>query len=179
MTRLSIKGHEFIAAPIRDSFHRRAVMFQNNILRTLRKLDLTEDDVDIPLERVAMKKAPASASWYFEGYHLYYSYQAGAKFVDNLFVVSKVIELEVNALMHGKKTITEFIHEFSEDKDIEAQRKKAREILGVEPDSLDLDLINKKYKTLAKEFHPDTSTGDAEKFKAINRAHKILKRELQ
>jgi len=31
---------------------------------------------------------------------------------------------------------------------------------------------------LAKETHPDMPDGDTEKFKMINRAHKILKREL-
>ncbi|MCX9025094.1 MAG: DnaJ domain-containing protein [Candidatus Methanoperedens sp.] len=35
-----------------------------------------------------------------------------------------------------------------------------------------------KYKALAKELHPDMPTGDTEKFKQLNIAHKILKREL-
>jgi len=42
-----------------------------------------------------------------------------------------------------------------------------------------LDLISKKYKDLAKKLHPDMETGDIDKFKAINRAHKMLKRELE
>ena len=43
---------------------------------------------------------------------------------------------------------------------------------------LDLDEINKKYKELAKEHHPDKG-GNTEDFKAINKAHKMLKRELE
>ena len=33
-------------------------------------------------------------------------------------------------------------------------------------------------KEMAKTLHPDTPTGDVEKFKKLNHAHKILKREL-
>ena len=58
------------------------------------------------------------------------------------------------------------------------ERKDARKLLGIDSDSLDLELVDKKYKELAKKVHPDTPTGDTEQFKMINRAHKILKREL-
>ena len=179
MTKLKIKGHEFNAIIARDSFHRRAVQYRNSIINTLRKLGLTEDDVDIPLEPAANKKAPASVSWYFDGYHLHYSYQTSNKFVDNLYVVLKIIELEVGALLNDEKTVNDFISEFSEDIDIKTQRKEARDTLGVSHDTTDLDLIDKQYKILAKECHPDMPNGDNAKFKAINRAHKILKRELQ
>jgi len=37
---------------------------------------------------------------------------------------------------------------------------------------------NKKHREMAKELHPDMSTGDTEQFKKLNIAHKILKREL-
>ena len=179
MAKLKIKGHEFDAVIAKDSFNRRTVQYQNKIIDTLRRIGLTEDDVDIPLEAVGMKKAPASATWYFEGYHLHYSCQSSAKFVDNLYVVFKVIELEVDALLSEKRTINEFISEFSEDKDVKKQREEARDLLGISHDAIDLDLIDKKYKELAKKHHPDMPNGDINKFKAINRAHKILRRELQ
>ena len=179
MTKLNIKGHEFDAVIARDSFNRRSVQYANKIIDTLRKIGLTEDDVDIPIEAVAIKKAPAFATWYFEGYHLHYSYGSSERFVDNLYVVFKVIELEVDALLNEERTVNDFIAEFSEDKDVKKQREKARETLGVSPDTLDLDFIDKKYKELAKQYHPDMPKGDIDKFKAINRAHKILRRELQ
>ena len=179
MTKLKIKGHEFNAVIARDSFHRRAVQYRNLIINTLRKLGLTEDDADIPLEPAANKKAPASASWYFDGYHLHYSYQTSNKFVDNLYVVLKIIEHEVGALLNDEKSVNDFISEFSEDIDIKAQRKEARDTLGVSQDTTDLNIIDKQYKALAKEYHPDMPNGDNVKFKAINRAHKILRRELQ
>ena len=179
MTNLKIKGHEFNAIIAKDSFHRRAVQYRNKIIDTLRMIVLTEDDAEIPVEPVAVKKSPASATWYFEGYHLHYSYQSSGRFVDNLYVVFKVIEFEVNALLNGGKTINDFISEFSEDNDVKKQREEAREVLGVSHDTTNLDLIDKKYKELAKQHHPDMPNGDINKFKVINRAHKILKRELE
>ncbi len=178
MTMLTIKGHGIRPIHVRDSFNRRAVQFANKIIASLGKLGLTEDDIDIPLDAMANRKSPAFASWYFEGYHLHYSYAAASKYVENLYVVSQVIEKEVIALAEGKKTIEEFIHDFAEDSDIKKQREDARELLGVPLGSTDWALIDKRYKILAKGCHPDTPDGDHEKFKAINNAHKILKREL-
>ena len=179
MSRLKIKGHEFSAFIVKDSTARRAVQFRNNILGSLRKLGLSEDDAEIAIDTLAVKKAPACASWYIGGHHLYYSYNGAAKFVENLFVVSKIIEFEVEALLNERKTLQEFISEFSEDKDVCDKRKEARKALGVDEGTLDLDIINEKYKSLAKAHHPDMPSGNMEKFKEINNAHKILKRELE
>lgn len=178
MAMIKIKGHEFNALVIRDSANRRAQQFKNNIISNLRVFGLTEDDVDIELERVAIKRVPATINWYQEGQNLHYSYKAGAKYVDNLYVISKVLELEIKDVIEGKKTLEEFIREFSEDDDVEEKRLQARELIGVEPDCLDLSEINKKYKKLAKDAHPDMPTGSTEKFKELNNAHKVLKREL-
>ncbi|HLC65597.1 MAG TPA: J domain-containing protein [Candidatus Nanoarchaeia archaeon] len=179
MAKLTIKGHEFNAIAARDSFNRRTLQFSNKIVDTLKRIGLTVDDIDIPLESVAIKKAPASATWYFQGYRLHYSYNGTNRFVDNLYVVFMVISLEVDDLIKEQKTTDEFIHEFAEDDDVSDQRKKARELLGVEEDTIDISLINKRYKILAKECHPDMPNGDTEKFKALNRTHKILLRELK
>ena len=174
---MKIKGFEFKEPSIKDSYDRRAVLFRNNILESLQKIGLSEDDADIPLEKMARIKAAASATWYFDGYHLYFSYGLAAKFVENLYVVSKIIELEVKALLSGEKTVDEFIQDFSEDQNVESQRKDARKTLGVEEDCNEVEAIDKNYKQLAKKHHPDLG-GDAEMFKKINNAHKILKREL-
>jgi hypothetical protein len=178
MTIIRIKGYDINAMPITNSFDRRALQFKNNIISNLRKLGLTEDDVEIPLEKVAMKRAKASAEWYMEGYRLYYSYNSRIKFVENLYIVSKVIENEVNSLLNEQKTFQEFYKDFSEDDDVEEKRKEAREILGVSHDSNNMEEINKKYKELAKKLHPDKEDGCLETFKKINNAHKVLKREL-
>ena len=173
-----VKGHEFETFIV-DSFSRRAIQFMNHIIEALNALGVPESQIDVPMEKFALRKAPASVLWFMDGHRMYYSYEAAPKFVENLYVVSKVIALEVDAVIHKRKTIQDFISEFSEEEDVEEQRKEAREILGVSHDTKDLDAIIKKYKALAKEHHPDVSTGNLAKFKAVNRAHKILKRELE
>jgi hypothetical protein len=82
MAIVKIKGHEINTITIKDSFNRRAVQFQNNIIKLLGKISVIEDDIEIPMENVALKKAPASASWYFDGHYLHYSYNACSKFVE-------------------------------------------------------------------------------------------------
>ncbi len=178
MAKVSVKGYEIDAVTIRDSFGRRAVQFANKIIVSLGALGLTEDDIDIPIEVMANRKLPASASWYYEGYHLHFSTNTCSKFVENLHIVSRVIDLEIEALLSKKKTVEEFISDFAEDSDIKKQRKEAREILGVELECNDFSVIDKRYKILAKSCHPDTPNSDPERFKVINNAHKILKREL-
>ncbi len=178
MATINIKGYEITLPLIRDSYDRRAVQYRNSIIETLGKIGLTEDDIDIKEEFSAFKSAPAHVSWYMDGYHLYYSYKIAKKYVENLYIVSKVIELEVKSLLAGEKTMQEFISSFSEEHDVEEQRKEARTLLGIDHDVIDMDLINAKYKDLAKKNHPDMPGGETEKFKEINNAHKILKREL-
>ncbi|MBN1175670.1 J domain-containing protein [Candidatus Woesearchaeota archaeon] len=176
---INIKGYEFDAITIKDSFNRRAQKFKNNIIEKLRSVGVPSDDVIIDLEPVAIKRLPASATWYIEGSHSHFSYKAGSKYVDNLYVVSKIIEFEVKAVLSGEKTIDEFIADFTESHEIEEERKWARELLGFEEDSLDFEGMHAKYKQMAKDLHPDMPNGDLEKFKELNRAHKILKRELK
>jgi len=179
MVTVKIKGHEIAHVPIRDSYERRSLQTANTILKLLGTIGVKEDDVDIPLEPMAMKRAPASASWYFQDHHLHYSYGAAGKFAENLAIVHKVLEIEIAALLEERKSVEDFIFEFREDSDVVEQRKLARTTLGLEHDVIDMAVIDKAYKTLAKEHHPDKEGGDETKFKEINRAHKILKRELQ
>lgn len=174
-----VKGHEFETFIVNESFSRRAVQFMNHIIKALNLLGVPERQIDVTMEKYALKNAPASVLWFMDGHRMYFSYEAAPRFVENLYIISKVIALEVDAVINKRKTMQDFVSEFSEQEDIEEQRKEAREILGVSHDTKDLDAINKRYKALAKEHHPDVSTGNLTKFKAINRAHKILKRELE
>jgi hypothetical protein len=178
MAIINIKGHEFNALVAQDSHSRRALKYKNNLILVLGKIGVIKDDIIIDLEPVAIKNIMASAEWYYDGYKMYYSYKSAKNYVDNLYVVYKVIEFEVNDLLEGKNTFQEFLSEFTEKDDVENMRKEAREILGVTEDVLDFSIIDKKYKELAKKYHPDLPGGDAEMFKKINNAHKILKREL-
>ncbi len=178
MDKIKVKGHEFEAVTVKDAFNRRAIQFKNNIITSLRRLGLTADDVDIEIEPNAIKKAPASVSWYIDKRHLYYSYNSRSNYVENLYVVFKVIDIEITSLLEERITFEEFLNEFAEDIAVAKKREEARVVLGIDPDVNDLKLIDKAYKDLAKKHHPDTENGDTETFKEINHAHKILKREL-
>jgi len=177
MARITVRGHEFSELVIKDSYDRRALQFKNTIIATLKKIGLTEDDMEIVLPRIARMRGVAAASWYFDGRNMYFSYRSGATFVQNLYVVLKVIEAEVALLLAETKTAEEFVRDFMEDRNVEVQRREARKVLGVEENCIDIEIINKSYKQLAKQSHPDLG-GDLEKFKEINNAHKMLKREL-
>lgn len=179
MAMLKVKGYEINVPKITNSFNRRAQKFKNDILINLRMLGLTEDDVILDLEPIAMKNVPAKVVWYFDGHRLEFSHKSQNKYVENLCVISKIIEKELQSVADGNKTIQQFVLDFSEDDKVEDERKAARELLGVEPDCQDLAKISKIYKKKAMKVHPDMENGDHEEFQALNRAHKILKRELE
>ncbi|MCL7410822.1 MAG: J domain-containing protein [Methanosarcinaceae archaeon] len=175
---VKIKGHEIGSIVVKDASNRRSIQFKNNIIKILKKIDVIEDDINIPLEKIAIKKAKASATWYISDHRMHFSHNMQSKYVENLYVLFKVIEIEVNLVISGENTLRDFISEFKEDSDVYDRRKEAREFFDCPHDETDFEVINKKYKVMAKELHPDMSTGDTEKFKKLNIAHKILKREL-
>ena len=175
---ITIKGYEFKQVNVRDSSNRRALQYKNKIIGYLKVFGLTEDDVDIPLEKITFRKAQASVSWYLWDQHLFFSYNGLPKFVENLAMVAQVIEHFINLLKEGEITKEEFLDIFVEDSDIIKQRINAREVLGVEENSTDFEIMHKNYKDLSKEHHPDMPNGDTELFQKINKAHKILKKEL-
>jgi len=174
----NIKGYEFKQIIVRDSYNRRAVQFKNKMVDCLKTAGVIEDDIDIPLEQLAMRKIQASISWYMWRKHLFFSYNGSSKFVENVAMVAQVIEHFVNLLKEKEINQEEFLNLFVEDEDIIKQRIKAREILGVKENSTDFKEIHENYKNLSKEHHPDMPSGSTEQFKKINAAHKILKKEL-
>ncbi len=175
---LKIKGHSINYIPAKDSFNRRALQYKNNLIRALEKVGVQRDDIDLELDGYCGRDEKAHVIWYYKGNRLYYEVATQKKYVDNLFIASKIIEKEVELVLSEKKPLEEFIAEFREDEDVDEERKEAREFFGLNHDHKDMDEINKRYKDLAKTLHPDTPTGDTEKFKKLNHHHKILKREL-
>lgn len=179
MPNIKIRGHEYKINLIRDSFNRRATQFQNQIIEQFKILGLTSDDINIIEEKMPMKKAQAGVSWWIYDHHCHFSFNKMTRYVDNLLVVLKVIEHKISELINEKITIEEFIESFKEDNDFDNKRNEAREFFGLEKNHMNLEIIDLKYKKLAKSLHPDMPTGDVEKFKQLNKHHKILKRELE
>jgi len=174
---IKIKGNEIEEPNIKDSFDRRAVKIQNSIVETLRRLGVQRDSTKITIKSNARLKSPASAEWYFEGRNLKYSYSLMPKFIENLYIINEVLEIEVDKLINGEITLDQFQREFAEDDDLDDQLVEARRTLGVNSDA-DFDIISREYRELAKKHHPDMSDGDHTMFQKINSAHKLLKKSL-
>jgi hypothetical protein len=179
MTLVKIRNQEYNIPLTKDSFSRRATQYTNQIYENLRLLGISKDDVNISEERLVIKRAPANVSFWLKDFHCNFTYNKMPKFVDNLLVVLKVIEFHVHQLISEELSFEEFVDIFKEDSDILEQQEKAREFFGLEKDHVDLETVNKKYKLLAKDLHPDMPGGDPLKFKELNKHHKILKRELE
>jgi hypothetical protein len=172
---MTVKGFEIPEYKLQGSASRRAQMYKNSIIATLKKIGVHEDDIKIDLISIAIQRRPAAVSFWFDDRHLYFSYTK-SNFIGNIHVIAKVLEKYVEALINEERSMNDFINDFAEDKDVESKREEARELLGV-GDTLDIDEINKKYKQLARDHHPDMG-GDTKIFQEINNAHKLLKREL-
>lgn len=175
---VKIKGNEIKNPNFKDSYDRRAVKLQNSIVETLKSLDVDRDSTDIPMEKNARLKGKASASWYFEGRNLKYSYSLMPKFIENLYIIDQVLKFEVDKLLGREITLDQFQREFEDDKDLDDDLLNARKVLGASEDETDFEVISKNYKDLAKKHHPDMSDGDHELFQKINVAHKLIKKEL-
>lgn len=176
---IKIKGRDYNIHPTRDSFFRRATQYANTIIVELKKIGVEEHDIKIHEERVPIKRLPSSVTWWVGDHYCHFGFSKMPKFVDNLLVASKVIEYYVKALQDGKITKDEFLVEFKEEKGFDEERMEARKFFGLEDDHIDLGFVNKEYKKLAKSLHPDMPEGDIDKFKLLNKHHKVLKRELE
>ena len=175
---LKVKGYELEEPVFRDSFDRRAVKIQNNIFATLKQLNIDRDDANVSMEKMTRKKVKASASFWFEGRNLKYTYSQMPRFIDNLYVIDKILEIYVDQLFEKEITLDQFQREFSDESNIDEKLTEARKTLGVDEDETDLELISKNYKSLAKNHHPDMG-GDPKIFQKINAAHKMIKKELE
>ena len=109
----------------------------------------------------------------------HYSYARRSNYAENLYVIMRVLELETLAVIERKKSFEQFTKEFAEEHDISERRKDARKTLDLEEDCMDLGVIDSRYKSMAKNLHPDMPTGSEAAFKKLNNAHKLLKRELK
>ena len=173
-----IKGKDIPFKKITGSHDRRALQCRNTIYTELHRLGVPEDDIELKTQNFCFRKAPASVTWYMGHDLLYYSYALADNYAENLQIVMKVIAVFVEEVIGERLSLRDFMKEFVEDGDIEEHRRMARETLGLEHHETDFATIDKRYKELARKHHPDMG-GDPEKFKTINRAHKILRRELQ
>jgi len=176
----SVCGHEFKLKITKSAYDRKAVLFANNIIDELKKLGITRDDVEIKTNVIGNKNVPAVLEFWADGHYLRFSFGQTKRFIDNLFIILELVKLEVELVLTNQKNIHEFYHVFSADsgrKEIKKDLNEARKTLGIDDDEKDPEVINKIYKKLARSHHPDLG-GDLEEFQKINKAHKLIKKEL-
>ena len=63
MESITIRGRTVAVTGIKDSFSRRATQFSNKILLAFKNAGISPDAVDIPEERVPMRKVVAKVAW--------------------------------------------------------------------------------------------------------------------
>lgn len=180
MTKLSVKGHEIELKITKTAYQRKVVQFANHIVEDLKLLGIPRDNIEIETNIIGNKKEPAKIEFWASGYYMRFSYQLAKRFVDNLYIISKVINLEVNEVLNKQKTYEEFLHTFQEQQNVKETKKELKEAkiaLGVNEDETDIDTINQSYKKLARKHHPDIG-GDLEEFQKVNKAHKLIKKEM-
>ncbi len=179
MTVLKLKGNIFDVSFLRTVSIRHVTLFRNQIFTSLRKLGIPEHHVKIRPDLIPTKKMGAEVHWYFDGHNCHYDYHRQERYVDNLQVISKLLSIEVEKVLNKEKAADEFVFDFREDDELVQKRKEARALLGLSENEMDLEVIDKQFKLLAKEAHPDMPGGNTERFKQLNEAHKLLKKELE
>jgi len=180
MKKLVVKGHEIPVKITKSACDRKAVLFANNIVDELKKLNIPRDDVKIETNILGGKNFPATLEFWAGGHYLRFSYSMTKRFIDNLYMIQELIKLEVAEVLDGKKEILDFYSTFSEDgnrKEISKDLNKAKVVLGLDESETDVDVINKAYKKLARTSHPDLG-GSLDEFQKINKAHKLIKKQM-
>ena len=180
METLSVKGHEIKLKRTKSAYHRHVVLFANKIVEELKQLGFPRDDISIETRIPGNKNEPAVVEFWGKNEYLRFSFSRTKRFVDNLYIIKELIHIEVEEVLSGRKTMHQFIETFSEKgdrKEISKELKNAKLTLGLDEDEDDLDKINNAYRDLAKKHHPDAG-GDMNEFQKINKAHKLIKKEM-
>lgn len=166
----------------KSRFSRTEYQLTESILSTLQKIGISSDYIDIPMPRdsyTKQKKKEAEIRWYVNGEEHYYRADKQDNYRDNLGVISKVIEMDVYAIRNGMKTFGQVMNQFKIGYDPSGKKiRSPREILGIGPSVHDKEYITYLYKQKAKQLHPDTENGDAEKFKELKEAFDQLTKEM-
>lgn len=180
MKTYTVKGHQIVGKITKSGYSRKAVVFENNIVNDLKKLGIIRDDIEVLTDAVGNKNIPAELQFWVAGHYCRFTYSMTKRFIDNLYIISKLVELEVKEVLDEKKDIHEFLNVFKETgerKEIVKELIEAKKTLGLDEKEEDVEVINQAYKKLARKAHPDLG-GDMQEFQKINKAHKLIKKEM-
>lgn len=175
--KFTVNGKVVYIRPSNSTFKKSAFQIKEEILRDLKKIGITDEYIDLSLPRNPLKCGePAQISWVVNGKDFYFQCSKQERYVDNLGVISRVIEQESYAIRNGLKSFGQVMNQFRLGYDETGEKiKSPHDILGIPHSMKDIDYITFKYKQRAKELHPDNEKGDAEKFKELKEAYDQLK----
>lgn len=181
MQTYTIKGHEIPLKVTKTGCNRKAVQLVNSIVTSLKQIGVVRDDIEVSIPPLANRQSPAVLEFWLNRYYCRCSYSKALRFIDNLYLITQLIEIEVQEVISGKKDIHEFYSMFNESKsDMKTLNKslhEAKALLGLEENEKNIEVINLAYKKLARKHHPDLG-GDVEEFQKINKAHKLILKEM-
>jgi len=121
----------------------------------------------------------AEVSWIVNNQDFKYRCDSQPRSVDNVAAIAQMIEADSKAIRRGLKTFGQVMNQFKIGYDESGTKiQTPREIIGIPADIKDLEYIKYKYKSKAKELHPDAG-GNAEDFKQLNEAYKQIETELK
>ena len=161
-----------------SSHTRKLQQIQNNIVQTLVLVGVNPDDVEF-VKGFPIKKIPAQMTWYGHGYFCHVSCNKAGKLIDNFSVILGLLKEEVAEVSAGTLEVKAMFRKFEGENEVFDDQKAARKFFEIESDHFDFETIQKKYKKLSKTHHPDMPEGSEEKFKELNKHHKVLKKELE
>ncbi|MCH8520032.1 MAG: J domain-containing protein [Nanoarchaeota archaeon] len=181
MQTYTVKGHEIALKVTKTGCNRKATQLVNSIVTSLKQIGVVRDDIEVVIPPLANRIEPAVLEFWLNRYYCRFSYSRANRFIDNLYLISKLIEIEVEEVISGKKDIQEFYSMFNESKSdmkkLDKSINEAKVLLGVSESEKDVEVINLAYKKLARKHHPDLG-GDIEEFQRINQAHKLILKEM-
>ena len=181
METFTVKGHEIPLKITKTGCNRKAVQLVNSIVADLKLIGVVRDDVEVEIPTLANRISPAVLEFWLNRHYCRFSYSKAKRFVDNLYLISKLITNEVREVVENRKDIYEFYSMFNETKSemkaLDKSLSDAKLLLGLEKREDNIDTINLAYKKLARKHHPDLG-GDIEEFQNINKAHKLILKEM-
>lgn len=180
MNNVEVNGKMVYIKPTKSKFHKSAFMMSEEIYNAFSKIGITREFIDLQIARNPLKLGQvAQISWVVNGKDFYFACSTQDRYVDNLGVITKVIEQESYAIRNGLKSFGQVMNQFriGFDESEKIIQKSPREIIGVEKNCQDFEYITFKYKQKSKELHPDMESGNADSFKELNNSYEILKKE--
>lgn len=155
--------------------------YRIKLTEALNKLGIEDRYIEVSFGGGSGYREPswAKVTWYVNGQEHSYKCNSQQRDVDNLAAIAQVIEQDSKTVRRGMKSFGQVMTQFRIGFDPEADKQKtAREIIGVPPDTYDLEYIKFKYRQKAKQLHSDAG-GDDSKMKELNEAYENLKKEIE